>query len=259
MIDTHCHLTDERLGQQLDGVLHRAAAAGVHGMITISTGIADAKACIDVSRGRPNVRCTVGVHPNYVAQTNLDEIPQMGVLLDEKEVVAVGEIGLDYHYGLEDRDRQHQAFEMQLQMALDAHKPVVIHCREATDDCLAVLRRFLGIRAVFHCFTGTPAEAERILAAGFWLGFTGPITFKKSDELRAAVKATPLDRMLVETDAPYLTPEPMRKQKINEPALVIHVAAMAAQIKGVELAEFDHITSRNVAEFFGFSPPVLMQ
>ena len=201
-------------------------------MITISTGLEDAQACIAVARGRANVRCTVGVHPNEVAQNDLEQLPLLRGLQAADEVIAFGEIGLDYHYGLEQRHRQHRAFEMQLQMAVDCGKPVVIHCREAMEDCLAILRGFAGVRAVFHCFTGTPEEAQRVLDAGYWLGFTGPITFKKSDALREAVRLTPLDRLLVETDAPYLSPEPMRKQKINEPALVVHVAARAVQSRG---------------------------
>ena len=252
MIDTHCHLTDPRLEGQLEGVLARAAAAGVAGMITISTGIDDAQRCIEVSRGREQIRCTVGVHPNYVGETDLAQVPLLRGLQAAPEVVAIGEIGLDYHYGLELRDRQRQAFEMQLQIAVDCGKPVIIHCREAADDCLAVMAGFPGIRAVFHCFTGTVDEARKVLDAGYWLGYTGPITFKKSDALREAVRLTPLDRLLVETDAPYLTPEPLRKQKVNEPALVMHVAATVAQIKGSTLSQIDEITTRNVQRFFGW-------
>jgi TatD DNase family protein len=197
----------------------------------------------------------VGVHPNEVAQNDLDQLTLLRGLQSAEEVLALGEIGLDYHYGLEQRERQHRAFEMQLQIALDCGKPIVIHCRDAHEDCLAILRDFPSVRGVFHCFTGTAPQAQEILDAGYWLGYTGPITFKKSDALREAVRLTPLDRLLVETDAPYLTPEPMRKQKINEPALVVHVAAMAAKIKGIDLAELDARTTQNVAQFFGWEPP----
>jgi TatD DNase family protein len=254
MIDTHCHLSDPRLEAQLDAVLSRAAAAGVLGMISISTDVADAQRCIQLSRGRANVRCSVGVHPNYVGQTDLAEIPRLREFQAEEPVVAIGEIGLDYHYGLEHSQKQKTAFEAQLQIAVDCSKPVVIHCREAITDSLAVLANFPAVRAVFHCFTGTLEEAQRVLDAGYWLGFTGPITFKKSDALREAVWLTPLDRLLVETDAPYLSPEPMRKQQINEPALVMHVAAKVAQIKGLDLAEIDRITTQNAAHFFGWEP-----
>jgi TatD DNase family protein len=253
MIDTHCHLTDPRLEEQLDGVLSRAASAGVRGMVTISTGIEDAQRCIAVARGRDAVRCTVGVHPNYVADTDLAQLPLLRGLQAAAEVVAIGEIGLDYHYGIEHRDKQIEAFKTQLQIAVDCAKPVVIHCREAIDDTLAIMGNFPVVRAVFHCFTGSVDEARKVLAAGHWLGFTGPITFKKNDALREVVSLTPLDRLLVETDAPYLSPEPIRKQKVNEPSLVMHVAATAAQVKGVSLEELDRVTTQNASRFFGWT------
>jgi TatD DNase family protein len=132
------------------------------------------------------------------------------------------------------------------------NRPVVIHNREATDDTLAAMRQFPGVRAVFHCFTGSPDEARKILDAGYLLGFTGAITFKKNDALREAVALTPTDRMLVETDAPYLTPEPKRSQKTNEPALVVHVAETVARVKGIGVAEVDRHTTSNVEAFFGW-------
>ena len=123
---------------------------------------------------------------------------------------------------------------------------------KATDDCLALMRRFPSVRAVFHCFTGTPAEARKILDQGYLLGFTGAVTFKKADVLREAVRLTPLDRMVVETDAPYLSPEPMRKQNVNEPALVVHVAEVVAREKGVGVVEIDRVTTENAGRFFGW-------
>lgn len=250
MIDTHCHLTIDRLGAHLESVLARAAAAGVSRMITISTGIADAADCIAVCSGRDQLRCTVGVHPNHVGEEDLAAVPQLRGLQANPSVVAIGEIGLDYHYGRDLRDRQYPFFEMQLQIAADFNRPVVIHCREAVDDALAVLKTFPTVACVFHCFTGSPDEARRILDAGFLLGFTGPITYKKSDELREVVCLTPLDRLLVETDAPFLSPEPLRKQKVNEPALVMYVAAEVARLKNLSLQEVDRITTENASRFF---------
>ena len=252
MIDTHCHLTDERLGSQLDAVLARAEAAGVHRMIAISTSVGDAADCIAVCKGRDHLRCSVGVHPNHVGDEDLAAVPQLRGLQTHPSVVAIGEIGLDYHYGRELRDRQFQFFEAQLQIAADCHRPVVIHCREAVEDALAVLKGFPTVPCVFHCFTGTISEARLILDAGYLLGFTGPITFKKSDELRDVVRLTPMDRLLVETDAPYLAPEPLRKQRVNEPALVMHVAAMVASLKNLPLSEIDRITTANASSLFGW-------
>ena len=250
MIDTHCHLTDPRLGAQLDDVLSRAMKAGVRRMISISTSVGDAADCIAVCAGREQLRCSVGVHPNYVGEEDLAAVPQLRGLQANPAVVAIGEIGLDYHYGRELRGRQFEFFQMQLQIAADFNRPVVIHCREAVEDALAVLKQFPTIPCVFHCFTGTTAEARRILDAGFLLGFTGPITYKKSDELREAVRLTPIDRLLVETDAPYLSPEPMRKQKVNEPSLVTHIAAAVADLKKVSLEEVDRITTETASRFF---------
>ena len=252
MIDTHCHLTDSRLGDQLAGVLQRAAAAGVTRMISIGTGLEDDLAVIALCARLPNVRCAIGVHPNYTAETELSDLPRLRDLQSDPSVLALGEMGLDYHYDRSPRAKQKAVFEFQLQLATEFNRPVVIHCREAVDDCLAMMRNFPSVRADFHCFTGSLSEAKRILDAGYILGFTGPITFKKNEELREVVKFTPIDRLLVETDAPYLTPEPMRKLKTNEPALVIHVAKVAAEIKGLDHAEFDQLVEKNATKFFGW-------
>ena len=252
MIDSHCHLTDPRLYSQLDAVLARAAAAGVTRMITIGTDLADAEAAIALCGRHANVRCAVGVHPNYTHEADLTDVPRLRELQSDPTVVALGEMGLDYHHKFAPRPRQLAFFEAQLQLAKELNRPVVIHNREATDDTLAVMRQFPGVRAVFHCFTGTPDEARKILDAGYLLGFTGAITFKKNDALREAVALTPLDRMLVETDAPYLTPEPMRSQKTNEPSMVVHVAATVARVKGMDDQEVNTATDQNVSELFGW-------
>jgi len=252
MIDTHCHLTDERLGSQLEDVLSRARAADVTRFITIGTSIADDEAAVALCRGRPDLRCAIGVHPNYSHEAEVSELPRLRELQRDASVVALGEMGLDYFHHYAPRPKQFQIFEPQLQLATELNRPVVIHCREATDDCLAVMRKFPAVRAVFHCFTGTPAEARKILDAGYLLGFTGAVTFKKNDALREAVRLTPADRMLVETDAPYLTPEPHRSQRTNEPAMVVHVAATVARVKGVTVEEVDRLTTANAQRFFGF-------
>ena len=252
MLDTHCHLTDERLGAQLADVLVRARAAGVTRFITIGTTLPDDEAAIALCRGRPDLRCAIGVHPNYSHEADLADLPRLRELQADPSVVALGEMGLDYFHHYAPRTKQFQIFEPQLQLATDLNRPVIIHCREATDDCLAVMKRFPSVRAVFHCFTGSPAEARKILDAGYLLGFTGAITFKKNDALREAVALTPPDRMLVETDAPYLTPEPHRAQKTNEPAMVIHVAATVARVKGISVADVDRMTTDNARRFFGW-------
>src|SRR5271154_3504576 len=180
MIDTHCHLTDPRLGSQLSDVLDRAKAAGVGRMITIGTSLEDDRAAIALCRGRDFLRCAIGVHPNYSHAAELVELPVLRQLQAEPCVVALGEMGLDYFQNFAPRPRQFEVFEFQLNLAVEVNKPVVIHCRQATDDCLAVMKGYPAVRAVFHCFTGSPEEARKILDRGYMLGFTGPITFKKN-------------------------------------------------------------------------------
>lgn len=252
MIDTHCHLTDLRLAEQLDDVLARAATAGVRQMITIGTDLDDDQAAITLCERLANVRCAVGIHPNYVTEAHRQQVSRLGELQAHPAVLAIGEMGLDYHYDRAPRTLQRELFEAQLQIADQVGKPVVIHCREAVEDTLAILRQFPRVRAVFHCFTGTPEEAEAIASAGYWIGFTGPVTFKKNDALREAARRVPIDRIVVETDAPYLSPEPMRKQKTNEPALVIHTAAVVAGLHGLSIEAFDARTTQNAKELFGW-------
>ena len=252
MLDSHCHLTDPRLGSQLDDVLARARAAGVTRLITIGTTLDDDAAAVALCRGRPDVRCAIGVHPNYSHEAEVSDVPRLRELQKDRSVVALGEMGLDYHHKFASRQRQLSFFEPQLQLAAELGRPVVIHCREATDDCLAVMRQFPGVGAVYHCFTGSPEEARKILDAGYLLGFTGAVTFKRNDALREAVALTPADRMLVETDAPYLTPEPHRAQKTNEPAMVVPVAATVARVKGMSVVEVDRVTTANAEQFFGW-------
>lgn len=252
MLDSHCHLTDLRLLEQLDAVLSRAAAAGVSRMITIGTDPEDNAAAIQLCRARGNLRCAIGVHPNYCHQVQEAELARLREMQADPAVVALGEMGLDYHYDFADRARQRRFFEMQLAMAEELKRPAVIHCREAVQDCLAIMCGLRAVRAVFHCFTGTIEEGERILEAGYLLGFTGVVTFKKSDDLRELIKRTPADRLLIETDAPYLSPEPMRKQKVNEPALVVYTAAAVAAVRNATVAEIDVLTTGNARRLFGW-------
>jgi len=249
MIDTHCHLTDPRLLAQLETVLSRAAAAGVSGIVTIGTQPADWDAVIKLVSDRSNIRCAFGVHPNHCHEVDPAEIPRLREIQKHPSVVALGEMGLDYHHKFAPRDQQAKFLEAQLAIAAEINRPVVIHCREAVDDCLAILKNF-PVVAVFHCFTGTRDEADRILAAGHYLGFTGVVTFKNGQPLRDIAAAAPADRILVETDAPYLSPEPMRKQKTNEPSLVVHTADVVAKSRGLSRAQLDVLTTKNASRFY---------
>jgi TatD DNase family protein len=252
MIDTHCHLTDPRLLEQLEAVISRARAAGVTRMITIGTDVEDARAAIALCRSREDVRCAVGIHPNYTQDATLADVPRIRELQEDGSVMALGEMGLDYFHHFADRKHQASLFDAQLALAAELRRSVIIHSREAIDDTLALMGKYPAVRGVFHCFTGSAGEAERILAAGHLISFTGPITYKKNDELREVVRLVPLDRLMVETDAPYLSPEPMRKQKVNEPALVVHTAAVVAEVKGVTVGEVDRVTTDVAQRFFGW-------
>jgi TatD DNase family protein len=250
MIDTHCHLTDSRLLDQIDAVMQRAAGAGVTDIMTIGTHPADWPLCLDVCRKWPSVRAAVGVHPNYCHQAELADLARLPEVLRQPGVLAVGEMGLDYFHQDAPRDRQAVFFRAQLTIARDHDRPVVIHCRQATDDTLAILKDFASVPAVFHCFTGSLAEAKKIVAAGYYVGFTGVVTYKNAPEVRESAAYVPADRILVETDAPYLSPEPMRRQKINEPSLVMHTAAVVAHVRGISVSELDRITTENARRLF---------
>ena len=250
MIDTHCHLTDPRLRDQLDDVLARATGAGVTRVITVGTSPTDARAAVQIARAHPGiVSCAVGVHPNYVTEVAESDLSSLREIQADPSVVALGEMGLDYHYDTP-RDRQRQFFEYQLSLATELDRPVVIHSRESVDDCVAMMRAFPAVRGVFHCFTDTLDAARAVLDAGHLIGFTGPVTYRKNDALREVVRFVPLDRLLVETDGPYLSPEPVRKHKVCEPAFVTHTAATVARVKGLTVDQVDRATTANAERLF---------
>lgn len=250
MIDTHCHLTDPRLLNQLDDVLARAASLGVDRVITIGCDLADDLEAIELCQGRPNLRCVVGIHPNYVLEEDLHRLGQLRELAKSPAVVGLGEMGLDYFHHHATPELQAKLFRAQLELARETHLPAVLHCREAVDDALEILKDYGDIRCVFHCFTGTLHEAIRILERGYLIGLDGPVTYKKNQSLRDLARQMPLERLLIETDAPYLTPEPMRKQKINEPGLVRHVAECIAEVRGMSLVDLEAATTANAEQFF---------
>ena len=243
--DSHCHL-------QYDGIaadaLDRAAEAGIGRVICVGTDAPQSRKAIEVARAHPGrVWATVGLHPHDASQ-GVDGI--VG-LLDEPEVVAVGECGLDYHYDHSPREVQREAFAAQVGLAAERDLALVIHTREAWDDTFDILRaEGLPERTVFHCFTGGADEARLALDLGTSLSFSGIITFKTAGDLRAAAALAPLDRILVETDAPYLTPAPHRGTP-NQPAYVALVGAAVGAAKGVPVEEVERATWANTAAVFG--------
>jgi len=245
--DTHCHLQYEGLPAD---ALERAEAAGVTRMVCIGTDGPQSARAVEVARAHPGrVWATAGLHP-HDAVNGVDTIVGS---LGAPEVVGVGECGLDYHYDHSPRETQRQVFAAQVAMAHEHDLALVIHTREAWDDTFAVLAaEGVPERTVFHCFSGGPAEARRALDTGAHLSFSGILTFKSADDVRQAAVLVPLDRVLVETDAPYLTPVPHRGAP-NHPAFVALVGAALAQVRGCELQEVEAATWANATAVFGLS------
>jgi TatD DNase family protein len=252
VIDTHCHLCHKALLAQLDAVLQRARDAGVSGVLCAAGDLAEAAQAAQVAAATPGVWCMAGVHPHAAADAPADMTERLRQLAAAPRSVAIGEIGLDYHYDYSPRNVQRAVFERQLALAAELAKPVVVHTREAFDDTLAILRAsgIDGQKVIFHSFTEPPAAADAALDFGAAISFSGIVTFKNADELRRSAAMTPDDRLLIETDCPYLSPEPLRKVRTNEPANVAHVAACLARLRGSTPREISDLTAANASRIF---------
>ena len=259
MIDTHCHLTYPGLTERLDEVIEAAASAGVDRMVSIGTSAEDSRLAAAVAERHPQVWATAGLHPHHAAAmrdaAELQE--QLRELLDRPRVVALGEMGLDLHYDDPPLDVQRAAFGAQLELMIERPDlPGVIHNREATEATLAMLKDLglPGERFLFHCFTGSPGEVDAILATGAMVGFTGITTFRSAANVAEASDRVPLDRLLIETDSPYLTPEPHRKVRPNEPQYVRFVAGFLAERRGMTVDEFTTAVDANAERFYRLPP-----
>ncbi|HSL59123.1 MAG TPA: TatD family hydrolase [Acidimicrobiales bacterium] len=245
-IDQHAHLPDDAVAE----VLTAAREAGVERIIDVGTDVASSTAAIARARIHDGVFATAGVHPHDAA----GGIEGLEALLREPEVVGVGECGLDYHYDHSPRDAQREVFAAQIALAHEHRQALVIHTREAWDDTFAILAaEGVPERTVFHCFTGGPDEARRCLDLGALLSFSGIVTFPSAADLRAAVALCPLDRLVVETDSPYLAPVPFRGRR-NQPAHVAVVGAAVAEVKGVGVDEVAAATWRNASQLYRLDP-----
>src|SRR5436305_9369117 len=249
LVDSHCHLDFPDFAPELDAVVARAEAAGIGRMVTISTRVRRHAQVLAIAERFPNVTCSVGTHPHH-AHGELDiTADDLIARAQHPKVVAIGEAGLDYHYDNSPRDAQEQGFRAHIAAARATGLPLVIHSREADDDIARILEQEMGqgpFPAVLHCFTGGPDLARRALALGHYISFTGIVTFKNSADLRAIAQDVPADRFLVETDAPYLAPNPHRGKR-NEPAYVTEVAKVLAEVRGVS---FDEIARQTTENFF---------
>jgi len=253
LIDTHAHLTDAALAADLPAVLHRARAAGVEAIIAVGSDAADSARALDLARTQADVFATAGTHPHQAGRVAEEDWTRLEELLQLPEVVACGEIGLDYHYDFADRADQRAVFARQLELAAPLGKPLVIHCREALDDTVGLMTD-VGWRdrpAVFHCFSGGPEEAEVIAGHGWRLSFTGLVTYKSAGPAREVARRYPADLLMIETDSPYLAPVPLRGRFPNEPANLPHTARFLAELRGVAVEELIEQTTANARAFFG--------
>jgi len=256
LIDSHCHPDMEEFAADRGELVARAHQAGVTGMVAIGGGAAPGTLDVGLRTARAldpeggTVWATVGIHPHEAAHASDDSFAEMQQLARDERVIAIGEIGLDYYYDHSPRDTQRQVFRRQMELAAGCGLPISIHCRDAWDECLDEIAAFrLPQGGVFHCFTGTREQAERAAEIGFYLSFSGMLTFRKAEELRQVAAAAPTDRILVETDSPYLAPVPYRGKR-NEPAWVAKVAEELARLRGWTLEETARQTTANFARLF---------
>ncbi|HLH00030.1 MAG TPA: TatD family hydrolase [Bryobacteraceae bacterium] len=249
LIDSHCHLDSPEFDSDRDEVIQRALDAGIEKMVAIGTGQGppDLEAGVRLADRYELFYATAGVHPHDAAKASPADLRRLEELLAHPKVIAVGEIGLDYHYDFSPRDTQKSVFIEQMSIAAAARKPIVIHTREAWDDTLALIEQHwkpAGLPGIMHCFSGGPAEARRALELGFYLSFGGIVTFPKALDVQAAAREIPTDRILVETDAPYLAPVPKRGKR-NEPALVVHTARKLAELRSISFEDICRVTTEN--------------
>lgn len=254
LIDSHCHLDYPDFAEEgVAEIVGRARSAGVGQMLTICTQIAHFDRIQAVANQFPFVHCTVGTHPHHAAEEAEVKLSPADIIALTKlpKVAGLGETGLDYYYDYAPRDVQQKVFENHIVAGLDTGLPLVIHTRDAEEDTMRILRDAGQgkSRGVMHCFSGTQWLADQALDIGYYISFSGIITFKKSEELRDVVRRTPLDRILVETDSPYLAPVPKRGKR-NEPSFVVHTAQMVAELKGVPYAEIARQTTENFYRLF---------
>jgi TatD DNase family protein len=249
LVDSHCHLEFPDFAPDRADMLARARAAGVGHMLTICTRVRRFAEIRAVAAAKDDVSCSLGTHPHHSAEEGDVTTDELIELAGDPKVVGIGETGLDYFYDTSPRDVQQRQFRAHLQACKATGLPVIVHTRDAEDDTLRLLAEEGGTNGVLHCFSSSRAMAERALAMGLYISFSGIVTFKKSVELQEIAQIVPLDRMLVETDAPYLAPTPMRGKR-NEPAFVAHTARFVAELKNVDPAELARHTTENFFRLF---------
>ncbi len=257
LIDTHCHLNFHKYNEDRAAVLQRAKDAGVNRVIIPAIDLESCQEAFDLSKQYHEIYTAMGIHPNSTKGFDDAMLNQIREWASHEKVVSIGEIGLDYHWDKSPKDVQRKAFEQQLELASELELPVIIHNREASDDVMDVLESWVSTLpnslkdrpGVLHSFSAPPDIADRAIAIGFYLGFTGPITFKKADDLRDIAKTIPLNRILVETDGPFLTPQPYRGKR-NEPAYVQYMTEKLAELHNITYEQMAEYTTVNAETLF---------
>ncbi|MDQ5984491.1 MAG: D-aminoacyl-tRNA deacylase [Syntrophus sp. SKADARSKE-3] len=250
-IDSHTHLEMREFDSDRSNVVSRATSVGVGCMVTVGTTLDDCRKAVELAHRYPSVYAAIGIHPHEAMHIDDETYGQLKVLAADDRVVAWGEIGLDFFRNHSPRDVQIQRFEEQLRIAETLDLPFIIHDREAHGQTLSMLKGWKGTRGgVIHCFSGDVPMARTCLDMGFYISIAGPVTYPKSDRLQDVVRHVPLDRLLIETDAPYLSPQ-FNRGKRNEPAFVVHTARQIASLKAVPLEEVGRVTSENAKALFG--------
>ena len=252
LVDSHCHLDFDAFDDDRAEAIERAKAAGIGRMVTICTRLTEFEKVRALAREHRAVDCSVGVHPHNVADEGIADTARLAALAAEPEVVGIGETGLDFYYDHSPRNDQRASFRNHIAAARETGLPLIVHTRDADEDTAAILGEEMeegAFSGVIHCFSAGPALAETAIGLGLYISFSGIVTFKKSDELREIAARVPPDRILVETDAPYLAPVP-RRGKRNEPAFVAHTAAAIAAVKAVDVDEISQQTTDNFFRLF---------
>ena len=256
LFDTHAHLTSDQLAENLDQILHNARTVGLVGMTAIGTGVDSSQDCLNLAQQHQDIWAAVGIHPNDSKESTESDWRQITAMASDERVVAIGETGLDRYWDDCPIEIQREWFARHIELSFETKKPLVIHMRECEADILEMLhqhQRDSQIIGIMHSFTGCQSTADQCLQLGMYISFAGMVTFKKSDDLRAVAASIPSDRLLIETDSPYLSPHPKRGQRPNEPALVEHTARCLAEVRGVTLAELGEQTTENAKRVFGIA------
>jgi len=252
IFDTHCHLTFKQLLPQRERIIAEAVEAGITHMLTVTCALHEIPEALATAQMHDRLWVAAGIHPHEAKSVTDQSLKQLADYWNDPRIVAAGEMGLDFHYDFSPRETQKTALKKQLELALEADLPVIIHCREAHEDVVRILTEQGHIHrpVVFHCFSGTPEQAEEIRANGWWLSFTGTITFKNAEPQRQACLETPEDMLMFETDAPFLTPEPIRKIRPNEPKYLVHTLNFTAQLRNQSPESLAQATTQNALRFF---------